>query len=59
MGKAHINLGETAYRAGNLVDAESHFQAAMAAFDAFGDRIRSANSLQGLAAVEALTGRPE
>jgi len=57
IGYAHLNLGETEFKAGNLAEAEAHFAAAAEGFRAFGHKIRFANALQGLAAVEARTGR--
>jgi tetratricopeptide (TPR) repeat protein len=59
VGFAHLNLGETEYAAGELAIAEEHFTAASEAFRAVGFKARIANSLQGLAAVEARTGRAE
>jgi predicted ATPase/DNA-binding SARP family transcriptional activator len=59
VGFAHLNLGETEYAAGKLAMAEEHLVAAAEAFRAVGFKVRLANALQGLAAVEARTGRAE
>jgi predicted ATPase/DNA-binding SARP family transcriptional activator len=58
-GFAHINLGEVEFDDGNLEAAEAHYMAAVDGFRRVGFRTRMANALQGLAAVEARTGRPE
>ncbi len=57
VGFAHINLGEAALGAGDLAAAEVHFAAAADAFEVVGFKVRVANALQGLAAVEVRTGR--
>jgi predicted ATPase/DNA-binding SARP family transcriptional activator len=57
LGFARINLGETELQAGNLADAEVHYRAAAESFSRIGFHSRHANALQGLAAVEARTGR--
>jgi tetratricopeptide (TPR) repeat protein len=54
---AHLNLGTTELSAGNLAVAEAHYVAAVAAFGGIGFPARQANAIQGLAAVEAQTGR--
>jgi tetratricopeptide (TPR) repeat protein len=59
VGFARLNLGETEYAAGDLDAAEVHFTIAVDAFRAVGFKVRHANALQGLAAVEARTGRAE
>jgi predicted ATPase/DNA-binding SARP family transcriptional activator len=59
LGFVHINLGEIEFDAGDVAAAEPHFAAAVEAFGAVGFNIRKANALQGLAAVEARTGRAE
>ncbi|OGO59111.1 MAG: hypothetical protein A2V85_16960 [Chloroflexi bacterium RBG_16_72_14] len=59
VGFAHLNLGETEYDAGDFAAAEAHFAAASEAFGAVGFKVRLANALQGMAAVEARTGRAE
>lgn len=57
IGFARLNLGDTEFDAGNLAIAEAHFRAAAEAFRSVGFHTRHGNSLQGLAAVEAATGR--
>ncbi|HEX5015004.1 MAG TPA: BTAD domain-containing putative transcriptional regulator [Candidatus Limnocylindrales bacterium] len=59
LGFVHINLGEIEFDSGNVAAAEPHFAAAVESFEAVGFNIRTANALQGLAAVEARTGRAE
>jgi non-specific serine/threonine protein kinase len=59
VGLAHVNLGETEYAAGNLEAAEEHFAGAAEAFRSIGFKVRLASALQGLAAVEARSGRAE
>lgn len=59
VGYAHLNLGDTEYAAADLEAAERHFLAAAEAFDEVGAKVRFANALQGLAAVEVRTGRAE
>lgn len=54
-----LNLGEVEFAAGRLAEAEDHFTSAAATFRELGFRARIANALQGLAAVEVHTGRPE
>ncbi len=57
LGFAHLNLGEVELEAGDLEAAEAHYHAAATSFEAAGFRSRLANACQGLAAVEARTGR--
>ena len=59
VGLTHLNLGEAYYRGDDLAAAEHHFGRAAEAFRQVGFRARLANALQGLAAVEARTGRVE
>jgi predicted ATPase/DNA-binding SARP family transcriptional activator len=59
VGFARINLGELEYLAGDLAAAEAHYLEAIECFKTVGFHTRLANSLQGLAAVEAATGRSE
>ena len=59
VGLTHLNLGDVHYRSGDFAAAERHFGQAAEAFRAVGFRARLANALQGLAAVEARTGRVE
>jgi predicted ATPase/DNA-binding SARP family transcriptional activator len=59
VGFTNVNLGDTEYAAGEFAIAEEHYLAAADAFRALGFRVRLANALQGLAAVEARTGRAE
>jgi tetratricopeptide (TPR) repeat protein len=59
VGFARINLGELEYLAGDLAAAEAHYLEAIECFKTVGFHPRLANSLQGLAAVEAATGRSE
>lgn len=59
MGITRLNLGQTEYEAGNLEAAEAHFAIAAEALRSVGFKARLANALQGLAAVEARTGRAE
>jgi predicted ATPase/DNA-binding SARP family transcriptional activator len=54
---ARLNLGDTEFQAGNLEAAEAHYAAALEGFRSVGFKVRVANSLQGLAAVEARSGR--
>ena len=56
---ARLNLGDTEFQAGNLDAAEAHYVAALEGFRSVGFKVRVANSLHGLAAVEARTGRAE
>jgi predicted ATPase/DNA-binding SARP family transcriptional activator len=59
VGFARLNLGDTELHAGDLAAAESNFVVAAEAFRAVGFKARLANALQGLAAVEARTGRAD
>ncbi len=59
VGLAHLNLGQTELELGDLAAAEAHFAAAVESLRAVGFKARLANALQGLAAVEARTGRAE
>ena len=58
VGFVQLNLGETEFEANDLTKAEIHFDAAAAVFRSIGFTARLANTLQGLAAVEARTARP-
>jgi predicted ATPase/DNA-binding SARP family transcriptional activator len=58
-GLTHLNLGQVEFEAGNLANAEAHFEAAAEALRAIGFTARVANALQGIAAVEARSGRAE
>jgi predicted ATPase len=59
LGFAHLNLGEIELEAGDLVASEAHYRSAAASFEAVGFGSRLANAYQGLAAVEARTGRAD
>jgi predicted ATPase len=56
---AHLNRGQVELKAGNLDRAEHDFLAAIDLLGAVGFKSRVAHALQGLAAVEARTGRSE
>ena len=56
---AHLNLGQVELEAGDLAVGEAHFREALEGFASVGFKGRMANALQGLAAVEARTGRAE
>jgi predicted ATPase/DNA-binding SARP family transcriptional activator len=55
----HLNLGQLELQVGQLDIAEGHFTAALEGFQFVGFKARMANAMQGLAAVEARTGRAE
>jgi predicted ATPase/DNA-binding SARP family transcriptional activator/Tfp pilus assembly protein PilF len=56
---ANLNLGQVELQAGDLARAEQHFKAAADLLRAIGFKGRVAHAMQGLAAVEARTGRAE
>jgi predicted ATPase len=56
---ANLNLGQLELEAGNLDQAERHFVATIDLLRTIGFKARSAHALQGLAAIDAKTGRAE
>lgn len=56
---ANLNLGQLELEAGNLDEAERHFLATIDLMRALRFKGRSAHALQGLAAIDARTGRAE
>jgi tetratricopeptide (TPR) repeat protein len=55
----HLNLGQVELDAGDLAASEAHFLEALRGMQSVGFKGRIANAMQGLAAVEARTGRGE
>jgi tetratricopeptide (TPR) repeat protein len=56
---SHMNLGQVELQAGRLDQAERHFLASIDMLRTVGFKGRVAHALQGLAAIEARTGRAE